>query len=656
MLACCADGHIRSCHPVLAPMIADYEEQVMIANCKMNIQCARCQVPSSERQNLTKEWPIRTHEQMQNQIYKQRTSKRKISKAHDEWVHEYDNFGWRHAHVNIYDCIGSDMLHQLYKGLVKDLIKHLTMLVSNSIHSAVATKAKPKNARTFRDSSGSIQLDARFAAIPPHTHLKHFKNFSQVQQWTGSEDKDVLRVLIPVITPLLIHVEPDAIIYSRALADFVTIAEYKSHDEYTLEYLEWALKRIDNTKGVFDAFRPKDKADEAHWNYPKFHFISHYITLIKRFGALNGWTSEHMEAPHKYLLKTFYDRTNKGESYLDQICSWNTRETNLKAMDNMLLHYFGTASKMSLEIPTMVTSMSREPQLLTTTGCQSISARISWLYRLKRDVTTTAMYAQQALRLKGFVNSLAVFVSECREKLNGKTSKDRVEKEDDAALPDSTWVEGYPIQIFGSLKCWKRTGKDEQNSEALEAEYLRCSYKWRGNRRRADYCWVQEWDPPSADLNLSEYKPHHALSGQRVGQIQALIKVTDIDNLMPNGKFAQYCCALVDLCELKSNGIPHEIHGMVEVFPPRVPTTENPRKLFGRKFYALDSILRSAHVVPSWSTGEPKSNDVLYINNYIDWDQYQVLYGADWMDSTSKRAQNIRALHEQAKAQARQRL
>lgn len=212
-------------------MIADYEEQVLICNCKMNIQCPRCQVPPSERQNLMVEWPIRTHEQMQHQIRTQSNPRKKIPRSNDNWVHKYENFAWHHTYVNIHDCMGSDMLHQLYKGLVKDLIKHLTMLITSVKQPTTTSKATLKSGRSFRDSAGSIQLDARFAAIPLYTGLKHFKSFSQVQQWTGSEDKDVLRVLISVITPLLINTIPDAIVYTRALADFVTIIEYKLYDD-----------------------------------------------------------------------------------------------------------------------------------------------------------------------------------------------------------------------------------------------------------------------------------------------------------------------------------------------------------------------------------------------------------------------------------------
>jgi len=84
-----------------------------------------------------------------------------------------------------------------------------------------------------------------------------------------------------------------------------------------------------------------------------------------------------MEAPHKYLVKIFYDRTNKSEAYLDQICAWNTRETNIKAMNIMLLHHLGTTSKISHDIATKVTAIPRDPQLLVNIRCKPIPQDIA---------------------------------------------------------------------------------------------------------------------------------------------------------------------------------------------------------------------------------------------------------------------------------------
>ena len=127
--------------------------------------------------------------------------------------------------------------------------------------------------------------------------------------------------------------------YARAIVDFILLVQYKTHDNETLRYLEQALYRIDRTKAVFKQFRPIDKTtDEGHFNFPKFHAMTHYISCIREYGAADNFDTEHSEAAHKYHVKAFYGRTNKRQGYEDQICLHNTRRINMLTMTNILFH------------------------------------------------------------------------------------------------------------------------------------------------------------------------------------------------------------------------------------------------------------------------------------------------------------------------------
>lgn len=121
-----------------------------------------------------------------------------------------------------------------------------------------------------------------------------------------------------------------------------------------------------------------------------------------------------------------------------------------------------------------------------------------------------------------------------------------------------------------------------------------------------------------------------------------MIKVFDVES----GDFPvpAHCVALVDIYGLKNKGSTHPVHEMIEVHRPEVPTTQNPRALKGRRFYTLDTILRSAHVVPAGQYTLPKQTNTFFINNYIDWDQYQVLYkdNPDWLENSKTRAEAAR--------------
>ena len=72
------------------------------------------------------------------------------------------------------------------------------------------------------------------------------------------------------------------------------------------------MYRIDKTKVAFQKLCPIDKKTEAgHFNFPKFHVMTHYVTCIREYGTADNFDTEHSEVGYKYYVKTFYGRTNK---------------------------------------------------------------------------------------------------------------------------------------------------------------------------------------------------------------------------------------------------------------------------------------------------------------------------------------------------------
>jgi hypothetical protein len=82
--------------------------------------------------------------------------------------------------------------------------------------------------------------------------------------------------------------------------------------------------------------------------------LSHYTSQTQKWGAPNGYNTEHFEALYKFLLKAFYSCTNKNDNYLSQLASHNTRDTFLKAMEHQLFHLFRTTSQASVSITAQV--------------------------------------------------------------------------------------------------------------------------------------------------------------------------------------------------------------------------------------------------------------------------------------------------------------
>ncbi len=124
----------------------------------------------------------------------------------------------------------------------------------------------------------------------------------------------MVKQLIVAATSLLIYDTPEAIHCAQAILDFTILAQYVSHDNKMLRYMENALYRLENTKIVFEHHRPIDsKLCQPTFNYPKFYAISHFIQYICDYGSAVNYNTTHSKVAHKYFLKVFYNRMNKKE-------------------------------------------------------------------------------------------------------------------------------------------------------------------------------------------------------------------------------------------------------------------------------------------------------------------------------------------------------
>jgi hypothetical protein len=617
----CADGHNRQCYPIIAGFMADYEEQVLITGIKKAQHCSICTVPPHERENLTEQWDDRTHELTQQQISHQRQTG--LLKTDDTWVHDVENFAWKHPYLNIHKAMMIDVLHQLLKGITMYLITWVKTLASSVLP---AVRKRKRQSRTIKESSGSVQLDERFRCVPPFTGLKRFACFSKVKQWTGVEQRAMIRQLIPVIAPLLSTKVPGAMHCARAIIDFILLAQYKTHNDETLRYLDHALYRIDKTKVVFKQFRPVDKVTaEGHFNFPKFHAMTHYTSFIREYGAADNFDTEHSEAAHKYHVKAFYGRTNKRRDYENQICLHNTRRINMLAMANILFHkksrhttQSGNSIEAQVSVPTRMQNLTQLGWEISHTNRNN-----AHLHGLDTDFWRTAGELAIQLGIEGFIDALAVFVRESRKRL------DKVPTMNTSTLrreSDPSWVEGLPVALHPSIRCWRRKGNDSKDLELLTKEYVRCKQSWQsGKDWRRDYVWVQ-------DTEMGNGSP---LDGRKVGQVQAIITI--IDNLQHDSKDApvQYTGVLVELLRFRDNGRVHDVHGMVEVEDWPQVRSQNSRKIGHRYFFDMSTILRSAHIIPTGTTG------LYYVNNYIDWDHYNTIFDPEFLVNGIRDADRI---------------
>ncbi|KAF2715839.1 hypothetical protein K431DRAFT_289888, partial [Polychaeton citri CBS 116435] len=502
----CADGWTRQCFPIIAAMVIDHEEQVKVTGVKSNSHCTMCQVKPDDREDLEVWAPWRTHKTTQQQHKRQRLSK--IEKKDVSWIHDINCFAYGHRYVNIHKTMMVDILHQLLKGVLMHVLGWIQALLEDQLPKAksrqtqTALESAPNRGarkRTGTISRGVVRdiIDKRFASIPAYSNLRIFKHLSAVKQWTGKEQKSILRQILPVFTPLLEEVGAyDAIRFVRAMVDFIILAMYKSHDDDTLRFMTLALFRMNQYKEAFRPYRVLRRGGgDGHFNFPKFHAMVHYTDMIRLLGNAADLETGHFEHKHVEFVKNPFKLTNKKTGWEGQIMEHHRRKLNMQA-------YFD----ISFSARPMTTAERRESaeRPIEPTSAVDLNHFFGWPRkttkgpRQSRDKWRTVVEVEELLGSPigtHFRQALAVFVRESRRKYNSSKANRFESRYDPNALEeDDSWVYGLRIKFHASMRCWKRTGQEINDPEAVEQDIVRCAPNWqavKGNARY-DWIWVQE--------------------------------------------------------------------------------------------------------------------------------------------------------------------
>ena len=79
----------------------------------------------------------------------------------------------------------------------------------------------------------------------------------------------------------------------KALLDFIYLAQYPSHDDIILGYMEEALDQWKECSNWFIK-----NGIREHFNIPKLHSLFHYIHCIWDFGATDNYKTELFKCLH----------------------------------------------------------------------------------------------------------------------------------------------------------------------------------------------------------------------------------------------------------------------------------------------------------------------------------------------------------------------
>jgi hypothetical protein len=200
---------------------------------------------------------------------------------------------------DIHLSITPDVLHQLWQGVFKYLAVWSEVLLSEK------------------------ELDDMLKRLPPGQGVHYFKDgWSHLSQISGSERKDMAKVILGCLVGKL---PPYGILAYRSLLDFIYLAQYTTHDDTTLSYMEDALKTFHDNKHFFT-----DVEVREHLNITKFHSLLHYVDSIKLFGTTDNYSTELFEHLHIDFSKEGWRASNHRDAY-PQMIRWLTRKEKMQA-------------------------------------------------------------------------------------------------------------------------------------------------------------------------------------------------------------------------------------------------------------------------------------------------------------------------------------
>ncbi|KAJ3767678.1 hypothetical protein FB446DRAFT_651756 [Lentinula raphanica] len=278
----------------------------------------------------------------------------------------YDPFWLGFPVTDIHRCIAPDVLHQMYQGVLKYLIKWVQHII------------------------GEEELDDRIRKLPPTPGVRHFaKGISNLTQMSGTERKHIARVLLACLVG---KIDARGITACRSLLHFIHLAQYPSHDLVTLSYMRTELKTWHDHRDYFIS-----EGARQHFNIPKFHSLLHYIDSIQWIGTTDNCNTEAFERLHIDFAKEGWRASNKRDVF-PQMVTFISRQEKVASFD-----FYQSWASNQQEAPDASGKSLRQPN----------SALVLNLAKNPNEPRKTLTSISLLHGAPGFLTALKLFLNSC---------------------------------------------------------------------------------------------------------------------------------------------------------------------------------------------------------------------------------------------------
>ncbi|KAI0822390.1 hypothetical protein BC628DRAFT_1514369 [Trametes gibbosa] len=572
------DGLVRRGHPIFAVHVGDYPEQLLVTGCK-NGECPKCQIPRTELgRDSDTDRPLRSLQKVLDALATLDEGPREYAKMCQEAGIKplFHPFWERLPFTNIFEAITPDLLHQLYQGVVKHLISWI------------------------QDAFGPAEIDARCASLPPNHSLRHFTNgISRLSRVTGGEHQDMCRILLGLVIGLPLHngASPVRLVRAtRALLDFLYLAQYPAHTTDTLKLLDGALQAFHANKSIF-----VDLGIREHFKLPKLHFLDHYRHCIELYGTTDNYDTQFSERLHIDFTKEAYRATNHKDEF-SQMTTWLERREKMQQHEAYIAWQLRTGGL----YPKGTTPPARRPRLQMTRHPSAKAIPFD-------DIA--AKYGARYFR-----DALARFVVEHNDLSSTLT---RAEIEHKSA---GVYFPFRKVPVFHRIKLWI----DDPKGLLLLAQVADTVHVQPARKNKYDNGVAARFD--TVLINTGTGGPT-GTSGYRVAQARVVFKIPDgaMSVLFPNRAVARPDHLAYVEWFTPFPSTPHPDHKLYKI--SRSLTRHGDRIA---SIVPIQNITRSCHLFPDFSsTAAPRtwtSSTVLedctsfFVNSFADRNTYKLIY------------------------------